>query len=304
MKKKLLMLDDLFTTQEERDEMKLEKIRDIQIKDIEDFPNHPFKVNKGEEIENMKESIRQYGILVPTLVRPKEDGKYEMIAGHRRKLAAMLLGMETIPCIVRDLSDDEAIIAMVDSNLQREEILPSERAFAYKMKVEALNHQGKTTSCQVGTRLSSANEVGKENEDSPRQVYRYIRLTKLIPELLKLVDEKRIAFNPAVELSYLKEQEQYEVLEFIECNEATPSLSQAIKLKEMSNNGVLNENKIYELLNQEKPNQVIKIKFNENRIRNALPKESRNIDPNKIEDFIVKAIEYYTKYLSRQRDAR
>lgn len=304
MKQKLLMLDDLFTTQAERDEMKLEKIRDIQIKDIEDFPNHPFKINNGEEIENMKESIRQNGILVPALVRAKEDGKYEMIAGHRRKFAAMLLGMETIPCIVRELSDDEAIIAMVDSNLQREEILPSERAFAYKMKVEALNHQGKIILCQDGTRLSSANEVGKENEDSPRQVYRYIRLTKLIPELLKLVDEKRIAFNPAVELSYLKEQEQYEVLEFIERNEATPSLSQAIKLKEMSNKGVLNENEIYELLNQEKPNQVIKIKFNENRIRNALPKEARNIDPNKIEDFIVKAIEYYTKYLSRQRDAR
>ena len=304
MKQKLLMLDDLFTTQEERDEMKLEKIREIQIKDIEDFPNHPFKINKGEEIENMKESIRQNGILVPVLVRQKEDGKYEMIAGHRRKLAAMLLGMETIPCIVRELSDDEATIAMVDSNLQREEILPSERAFAYKMKVEALEHRGKTTSCQVGTRWSSAYEVGKGNDDSPRQVYRYIRLTKLIPELLKLVDEKRIAFNPAVELSYLKEQEQYEVLEFIESNEATPSLSQAIKLKEMSNNGALNENEIYELLNQEKPNQVIKIKFNENRIRNALPKEARNIDTNKIEDFIVKAIEYYTKYLSRQRDAR
>jgi ParB family chromosome partitioning protein len=225
-----------------------------------------------------------------------------MVSGHRRKFASQLANKETIPCIVRELSDDEAIIIMVDSNMQREEILPSERAFAYKMKLEAMKHQGKRsdleTSNQVGGKLSeSASIIGKENGDSLTQVRRYIRLTELIPELLDKVDEKIIAFNPAVELSYLKEEEQYTLLDSMEYNDATPSHAQAIILKKLSQEGQLDEDKIDDILSQEKPNQIPKIKFNESRIRSVLPK---NIENDKIEDFVIKSIEYYSKHLKQK----
>jgi len=292
-------LDDLFSSEKERYESSLEKIEDISIKDIDNFPNHPFKVIDNEELLQMVDSIKDKGVIVPVLVRPKEDGRYEMISGHRRKRASELAGIDKIPCIIRNLSDDEAIIAMVDSNMQREEILPSERAFAYKMKLDALNHQGKRTdltSCQVGTKLSSdilSNEIG----DSERQIYRYIRLTYLVPELLEKVDNKIIAFNPGVEISYLKEDEQYRLLDCMEYNDCTPSHAQAIIMKKLSQEGKLDEEAIDELLSQQKPNQIPKIKFNESRIRSVLPK---NVDNDQIENFVVKAIEFYTNHLKNR----
>ena len=290
-----IKLDDLFSTQEQRDNAKLEKIVDIKIDCIDDFPNHPFKIIDNEEMEQMKESIADNGVLIPALVRPKPDGRYEMISGHRRKFASQLALKETMPCIVRELSDDEAIIIMVDSNMQREEILPSEKAFAYKMKVDAMKHQGITCG-QVGHK--SRDVIAENVEDSARQVQRYIRLTKLIPELLDKVDTKEIAFNPAVELSYLTEEEQYALLDCIEYNDATPSHAQAIVMKKLSQEGSLNEEKIDDILSQEKPNQIPKMKFSEERIRSVLPK---NVENDKIEDFVVKAIEYYSKHL-RQKD--
>ena len=290
-----IKLDDLFSTQEQRDNAKLEKIVDIKIDCIDDFPNHPFKIIDNEEMEHMKESIADNGVLIPALVRPKPDGRYEMISGHRRKFASQLALKETMPCIVRELSDDEATIIMVDSNMQREEILPSEKAFAYKMKLDAMKHQGITCG-QVGHK--SRDVIAENVEDSARQVQRYIRLTKLIPELLDKVDTKEIAFNPAVELSYLTEEEQYALLDCIEYNDATPSHAQAIVMKKLSQEGSLNEEKIDDILSQEKPNQIPKMKFSEERIRSVLPK---NVENDKIEDFVVKAIEYYSKHL-RQKD--
>lgn len=302
-------LDDLFTTEEERKNEKLEKVVDIELTKIDDFPDHPFKVIENDEMYNMRDSIKENGVLVPALVRPKPDGRYEMVSGHRRKFASQLADKETIPCIVRDLSDDEAIIIMVDSNLQREEILPSEKAFAYKMKLEALSHQGKRTdltSTQVVEKLDNkysveilADEVGEGRET----IRRYIRLTELIPELLDMVDEKQIALSPAVELSFLNDEEQYAVLDCIECNVATPSHAQAIKLKKLSQEGTLTTDEIDDILSEEKPNQIPKIKFNATRIRNVLPK---NIEEQKIEDYVVSAIEFYGKYLHKQRqmDAR
>ena len=300
-------LDDLFTTEEERTNDKLEKVIDIKISDIDDFPDHPFKVIENEDMFNMRDSIKENGVLVPALVRQKPDGRYEMVSGHRRKYASQLANKETLPCIVRNLTDDEAVIIMVDSNLQREEILPSEKGFAYKMKLEALSHQGKRndlTSDQVGPKLIRSNELlSNDVGESISNIKRYIRLTELIPELLELVDEKQIALSPAVELSFLKDEEQYAVLDFIECNVATPSHAQAIRLKKMSQDGTLTTDEIEDILSEEKPNQIPKMKFNADRIRNVLPK---NIEEKKIEDFVVNAIEFYGKHLQRQKsmDAR
>lgn len=294
-------LDDLFSTQEERDNANLEKVVEVKLTDITDFPNHPFKVKDDDEMDKMRQSVEQYGVVHPILVRPTKDGKYEMISGHRRKRASELANKDTIPCIVRNLSDDEATIIMVDSNMQREEILPSEKAFAYKMKLEALGHQGKSTeltSGQVVRKLETADIIGKENDESGRQVRRYIRLTELIPELLEMVDDKKIAFNPAVEISYLDEDNQYALLDCIEYSDATPSHAQAIVMKKLFQSGELDADKIDDILSEEKPNQKQKIKFDNDRIRNVLPK---NIEEPKIEDFVVKAIEHYSKYL-RQRE--
>lgn len=296
-----ITLDSLFTTQEQRDEAKLEKVIEIKINEIDDFPNHPFKVIDNEEMEQMKESVIENGVLIPALVRQKSDGRYEMISGHRRKFASQLANKDTIPCIVRDLSDDEATIIMVDSNMQREEILPSERAFAYKMKIEAMSNQGKRTdletSSQVGKKLNAYEELADETGESRNQIHRFIRLTNLIPELLEKVDNKDIAFNPAVELSYLTEEEQYALLDCIEYNDCTPSHAQSIVLKKLSQAGELNEDKIDDILAQEKPNQIPKIKFSEERIRSVLPK---NVENDKIEDFVVKAIEYYSRHLKQR----
>ena len=294
-------LDDLFSTQEERDNANLEKVIEVKLTDITDFPNHPFKVKEDDEMDKMRQSVEQYGVVHPILVRPTKDGKYEMISGHRRKRASELANKDTIPCIARNLSDDEATIIMVDSNMQREEILPSEKAFAYKMKLEALGHQGKSTeltSGQVVQKLETADIIGKENDESGRQVRRFIRLTELIPELLEMVDDKKIAFNPAVEISYLDEDNQYALLDCIEYSDATPSHAQAILMKKLFQSGDLDADKIDDILSEEKPNQKQKIKFDNDRIRNVLPK---NIEEPKIEDFVVKAIEHYSKYL-RQRE--
>ena len=302
-------LDDLFTTEEDRVNANLEKVIDIKISDIDDFPNHPFKVIENEEMYNMRDSIKENGVLVPALVRPKENGRYEMVSGHRRKFASQLANNDTIPCIVRNLSDDEAIIIMVDSNLQREEILPSEKAFAYKMKLEAISHQGKRndlTCDQVGDKLNGKKSVvllAEEVGDSKSQIQRFIRLTELIPELLELVDEKQIALSPAVELTFLTDEQQYSVLDYIDYNAVTPSHAQTIRMKKLSQEGTLTVELIESIMSEEKSNQISKIKFNENRIRSVLPK---NIEDKKIEDFVVNAIEFYNKHLQRQKsmDAR
>jgi len=301
-------VDDLFTTQYERDLQEKEHIINVSVSEIDEFPNHPFKVIENEELKELCDSITQKGILVPAIVRKKSNGRYEMVSGHRRKRACELSNINEIPAIIRDLTDEEATIIMVDSNLQREKILPSEKAFAYKMKLEALNHQGKRndlTSCQVGIKLSSAKEIGKEFGDSERHVYRYIRLTYLIPEIIEYVDNSvikdkdklSIALSPAVELSYLTKEEQENLLDYMEFNGITPSHSQAIELKEMSQNKTLTVEKMEYLLDEEKPNQIPKMKFSETRIRNVLP---RNIKEEKIEDFVVKSIEFYTKHLRQK----
>lgn len=305
-------LDDLFTTQEERDGANLEKIVDISVKDIDDFPNHPFKVIDDEEMQLMSKSIKENGILVPVLVRQKEDGRYEMISGHRRKFASKLAGIDKIPCIVRDLTDDEATIIMVDSNMQREKILPSEKAFAYKMKLDAISHKGKRTdltSSQVATRLDTATMIGKEHGDSRDNVYRYIRLTYLIPKILEFVDNSiikdkdklQISLSPAVEISYLTNEEQYKLLDYIEFNQVTPSHAQAIKLKEMSQNKTFSDEKMEILLDEEKPNQTPKLRVSMNRLSNVLPNNLKN--DREREEYVIKAVEFYDRYQKQRKKA-
>lgn len=300
------LLDDMFTTQAQRDDAKREKIIDIKISDIDDFPNHPFKVLVNDDMKTMINSIKQYGVLSPALVREKANGRYEMISGHRRKFASDCAELETIPCVVRNLTDDEATILMIDSNLsQREKILPSERAFAYKMKLEAMTHQGvskiqSTTSRPLVDKLKTADIIGKENDESGRQVQRYIRLTYLDSKLLDMVDEGTIAFRPAVELSYLTQEEQKVVLDSIAFNQSTPSLEQAIKLKKLSQDRELDVDTIKNILGEMKPNQIQKIGFDKRKLQSVLPK---NLDDNKIEDYVLKSIKYYTEYLrNKSRD--
>lgn len=278
-------IDEFFTTQEERDTSKLEKIQNISIIDITDFPEHPFKVRDDEKMFETVESIKEHGVLVPAIVRPKADGRFEMIAGHRRKRACELAQIENIPCVVRNLTDDEATIIMVDSNLQREQILPSERAFAYKMKLDAMKRQGQRndlTCDQVGYKLDNKKSVellADEVGESKTQVQRYIRLTNLIPELLQFVDnhylkdneKMTMALAPAVEISYLSKREQDILLEAMEESLATPSTPQAKKLREESENETLTEEKIYEILDEEKPNQKENIKFTYNKVKQYFP---------------------------------
>ncbi len=310
-KMKLPKLDDLFTSQAQRDYEKAEKVEEIDISKISDFPNHPFKVKDDDKMKEMVKSIKQYGVILPVIVRPKDDGTYEMISGHRRKRACELAGVKQIRSIVKDLSDDEATILMVDSNIQREEILPSEKAFAYKMKLEAMKHQGKRidlleeeTSDPMGWKLESANKLGKEVGESMTNIRRYIRLTHLIPELLEQVDLKRIAFRPAVELSYLSEDNQYVVQNIFEFDEVTPSLSQAIRLKKLEQEGKLTEEKIEEILGQEKPNQKEFIKIHNERIDKYIPQKIK--ESGKIEDFIIQCVEEHNKRerLKQERNAR
>lgn len=298
-------LDDLFLSQEEREVSKFGERKMLDLGSICDFPNHPYKVKDDEKMQELVESVKKDGILFPVIVRPKKDGTYEMIAGHRRKRACQIANIDKIPCLIRDISDDEATILMVNSNIQREEVLPSEKAFAYKMKLEAEKRQGQRTdltSDQVGWKLrnqETAEKIGKENGDSQTQVRRYIRLTELIKEMLDMVDEKKIAFNPAVELSYLKEEEQYILLDLMEYSDVTPSHSQAIRLKKLSQEGNLTEEKIEEIMGEIKSNQIEKFKINSNRLKDVLPK---NIVGNKeIEDFIIKCIEDYNKRIKQQK---
>ena len=288
-------LDDLFSTDESRAESQLEKVVTLNPAEISDFPNHPFKVKQDEAMAEMVDSIRKYGGLVPALVRPKEDGGYEMVAGHRRKFAAALAELTEIPCIVRNLTDDEATIIMVDSNLQRETILPSEKAFAYKMKLDAMKRQGQRndlTSRQVGTKSRSDKQLADNSPDSARQIQRYIRLTELIPSILQMVDDKKIALNPAVELSYLSKEQQESLYSTMECEDCTPSLAQAIKMKEFSKDGKLTDEVILSIMQEEKPNQKEQFKMPKERISKYF---APGTPTQKIEDTIIKALELYRK---------
>lgn len=254
----LTAYDDLFQTDESREEAKLSKIRDIPIFQIDEFPDHPFKVLMDEDMEQLVESIKRNGVMTPATVRLKEDGRYELISGHRRKKACELAGLETLKCEVKELTRDEAIIVMVESNLQRSVILPSEKAFAYKMRLEAMKRQGERsdlTSSPMGTKLRSDAELAEKVGESRNQIQRYIRLTELVPEILQMVDERQIAFRPAVEISYLTEEQQYTLLEAMEYNDATPSLAQAIKMKKYNQDGKLTSEVIQSIMEEEKPNQ-------------------------------------------------
>ena len=293
-----ITVDDLFSTQETRDSEKLGKVINIKLKDIDDFAEHPFKVIENDEMYELAKSIKDNGVLVPAIVRLKDDGRYEMISGHRRKFASELADLKTIPCIVKDLDDNEATIIMVDSNMQREKILPSEKAFAYKMKVDALKNQGKRTdltSVPVGHKLRARQLVALQTNESATNIQRYIRLTELIPELLDKVDNEEIALRPAVELSYLTKDEQLEVLDNIECYVSTPNHSQAIEMRRLSAEDKLTPENIENIMAKDKPNQTPRLKLNENKIRNALPKHVLAED--KVEDYILKALEHYTKYM-------
>ncbi len=295
--------NDLFSTQEERDNAQRSYVIDLPATEISDFPDHPFKVRMDEEMEQMVESVRERGVLSPVLVRPMQGGGYQMVSGHRRKLASELAELPTVPCIVRELTDDEAIIIMVDSNLQRERVLPSEKAFAYKMKLDAMKRQGRRTDLTlspVATKLDSAAALGKQSGESRDQVFRYIRLTNLIPELLDMVDNSvlkekdkpQMALRPAVELSYLLENEQTALLEIMESEDCTPSHAQAIKIRDFSEKGKLNPDVILSIMQEEKPNQVEQFKMPRNRIDKFFP---AGTPAQKIEDTIVKALEMYRK---------
>ena len=301
----LTALDELFMTDEGRKESKLPRIHDIPLDQIDDMPNHPYKVRMDEDMEALVESVKNHGIITPVILRQKEDGRYECASGHRRRKAAELAGHTTIKAEVRDMTRDEAIIIMAHSNRQRSKILPSEKAFAYKMELEALSRQGKRTdltSDPVGRKLNgkeSAEVIGEANGESRNQIRRYIRLTYLAPALLDMVDEGRIAFRPAVELSYLTEQEQRDLLETISYEDATPSLAQAIKMKEFSREGRLNADVILSIMCEQKPNQKEKISFQTERLKPYLPK---NITPKQTEEYILKALEYYQRYRERMKD--
>lgn len=293
-------LDNLFSTQAERDDAKLERVKNIPLSELQPFKDHPFKIQNNEEMQRMIESIRKVGAITPALARPMPEGGYELISGHRRLAACQVLGLETMPVIVREMSDDEAVIAMVDANLQRETILPSEKAFAYKMKRDALNHQG-VASPQVGEKLLTVEKIGAESGDSKNQVLRYIRLTCLIPELLTMVDENKIAFSPAVEISYLEHSEQLVLLDAINLNDCTPSHAQSIRLKKLSQERQLDSDKIYEIMSEEKPNQQEQIKLRRADFRNYFPPSYTD---EQIKKDIVKGLELLKRQRDRSRDAR
>lgn len=293
-------LDDLFSTQAERDDAKLERVKDIPLCELHPFRDHPFKIQNNEEMKRLIESIKKFGTITPALARPLPEGGYELISGHRRLAACQVLEIETMPVIVREMTDDEAVIAMVDANLQREHILPSEKAFAYKMKLDAIKHQGKA-SMQVAEKLLSVEKVADDAGESKDQVRRYIRLTYLIPELLSMVDENKIAFNPAVELSYLEPFEQRVLLNAMELNDCTPSHAQSIKLKKLSREGVLNDQTIYEILAEQKPNQQEQYKFKREDIRKYFPKSYTD---KQVCDTVIKLLEQWQRRRERDRDAR
>lgn len=292
-------LDDLFSTEESRADAQREKVQEIPLGELHPFRNHPFKVKDDAAMQDTVDSVREYGVLVPAIARPDPDGGYELIAGHRRHHASELAGKETMPVIVRDLDDDAATIIMVDSNLQREELLPSERAFAYKMKLEALKHQGKRTLDQLGPKWSTQ-EIGKAGNDSMSQVKRFIRLTELIPTLLDMVDEHKIAFNPAVELSYLKKEEQTLLLEAMDSEQATPSLSQAQRLKKFSQQKMLSLDVMRAVMSEEKKTDLDRVTLKNETLRKYFPK---SYTPKQMEDTIIKLLEgwYKKRQLSQER---
>ena len=301
----LTKLDDLFTTQAQRDEEQLSKIRDIPLELIDDFPDHPFKVRDDEDMMQLVESVKERGVITPATVRQKEDGRYELVSGHRRKRACELAGFETLRSEIVDLNRDEATILMVESNFQRSEILPSEKAFAYKMRLEAMKRQGERTdltSRPVGNKLS-VTQVADEVGDSERQLHRYVRLTNVVPELLEFVDEGRIKMRPAVELSYLDEDCQRDVVDEIDLNDATPSHDQTIRMRKLFNEGNLTTEAIHAVMSEEKPNQKEKIVLRGDRVRQLIPK---NIPVSQTEDFVCKALEHYNKFLRNraERDSR
>lgn len=294
-------LDELFSSQEERDDAKLERVKEIPLYELHPFKDHPFKIQNNEEMKRLIESIKKFGTITPALARPLPEGGYELISGHRRLAACQVLELETMPVIVREMTDDEAVIAMVDANLQRETILPSEKAFAYKMKLDAIKHQG-VTSSQVGTKLLRSDEkVALDAGESRNQVQRYIRLTYLIPELLEMVDENKIAFNPAVEISYLERSEQQVLLDAMEQNDCTPSHAQAIRLKKLSQEGVLSDQTIYETLAEQKSNQQEQYKFKREEIRKYFPKSYTD---KQIYDTVFKLLEQWQRKRERDRDSR
>ena len=298
----LTAYDDLFQTDESRAEAALSKIRDIPLSEIDEFPDHPFKVLMDEDMEQLVESIKRNGVMTPATVRLKENGRYELISGHRRKMACELAGLETLKCEVKDLTRDEAIIIMVESNLQRSVILPSEKAFAYKMRLEAMDRQGKRndlTSTPLVSKSRSNEELADKVGESREQIRRFIRLTELVPEILQMVDEKQIAFRPAVEISYLAEEQQYTLLEAMSYNDATPSLAQAIKMKKFMQDGKLTDEVIQSIMQEEKPNQREKPAFRDERITKLIPK---SVPRGRESDFVVKALEFYNRYLQRNKD--
>ena len=301
----LTAYDDLFQTDESREEAKLSKIRDIPISEIDEFPDHPFKVLIDEDMEQLVESIKRNGVMTPATVRLKEDGRYELISGHRRRKACELAGLETLKCEVKDLSRDEAIIIMVESNLQRSTILPSEKAFAYKMRLEAMKRQAgrptKDNYSPMGNNLefaTSSDELAEKVGESKNQIFRFIRLTELVPEILQMVDDRQIAFRPAVEISYLSEEQQYTLLEAMEYSDATPSLAQAIKMKKFMQDGKLTNEVIQSIMEEEKPNQKEKPAFRDERITKLIPK---NVPRGQETDFVVKALEFYNRHLQRSK---
>ena len=307
----LTKLDDLFTTQAQRDEEQLSKIRDIPLELIDDFPDHPFKVRDDEDMMQLVESVKERGVITPATVRQKEDGRYELVSGHRRKRACELAGFETLRSEIVDLNRDEATILMVESNFQRSEILPSEKAFAYKMRLEAMKRQGQRTDLTstplveklAGKDALSVSRIGEEVGESREQIRRYIRLTNLVPELLEFVDEGRIKMRPAVELSYLDEDCQRDVVDEIDLNDATPSHDQTIRMRKLFNEGNLTTEAIHAVMSEEKPNQKEKIVFRGDRVRQLIPK---NIPVSQTEDFVCKALEHYNKFLRNraERDSR
>ena len=294
-------VDAIFSTQAERDDALLERVHNIPLEELRPFRDHPFKIQSGEEMERMVESIRKVGAITPALARPLEGGGFELISGHRRLAACQVLGLKTMPVIVRKMTDDEAVIAMVDANLQRETILPSEKAFAYRMKLEALNHQGRSSLSQLGTRLRTDAYIGEAAGDSRNQVQRYIRLTYLIPELLTKVDEGKIAFSPAVEISFLTEDEQRILLDAIELNDCTPSHSQSIRLKKLSQDCVLTKDQIYEIMAEEKPNQQEQLRFRRDDFNGYFPK---TYTEQQIKKDILKGLELLHRHRQRNKDAR
>ena len=299
----LTAYDDLFETDQSREEAKLSKIRNISISEIDEFPDHPFKVFIDEDMEQLVDSIKRNGVMTPATVRLKEDGRYELISGHRRKKACELAGLETLKCEVKELSRDEAVIVMVESNLQRSTILPSEKAFAYKMRLEAMKRQAgrppKENSSPMGTHLRSDAELAEKVGESRNQIQRYIRLTELVPEILQMVDDRQIAFRPAVEISYLSEEQQYTLLEAMEYSDATPSLAQAIKMKKFMQEGKLTDEVIQSIMEEEKPNQREKPAFRDERITKLIPK---SVPRGQESDFVVKALEFYNRHLQRSKD--